>query len=125
MNIKKLKMTIKRYRSELEDIKSSKTSNADNTNNINSSSRNDSVIQEELTINKDKVIALLREDLEKSGKKNSELIYNISLHKNEIKKLTEENKNLSNKLNNNVEFSAKEIIKICSLLKIAFTEIPE
>ena len=62
-------MTIKRYRSELEDIKSSKTSNADNTNNINSSSRNDSVIQEELTINKDKVIALLREDLEKSGKK--------------------------------------------------------
>ena len=100
MNIKKLKMTIKRYRSELEDIKSSKTSNADNTNNVNSSSRNDSVIQEELTINKDKVIALLREDLEKSGKKNSELIYNISLHKNEIKKLTEENKNLSNKLNN-------------------------
>lgn len=32
---------------------------------------------------------------------------------------------LSNKLNNNVEFSTKEIIKICSLLKIAFTEIPE
>ena len=99
MNIKKLNVTLKRYRSELEDIKSSKNSNADNTNNINSS-KNDSIIQEELTINKDKVIALLREDLEKSGKKNSELNYNIRLHKNEIKKLTEENKNLSNKLNN-------------------------
>ena len=32
---------------------------------------------------------------------------------------------LSNKLNNNVEFSPKEIIKICTLLNISFIEIPE
>lgn len=32
---------------------------------------------------------------------------------------------LSNKLNNNVEFSHKEIIKICTLLHIPFIEIPE
>ena len=32
---------------------------------------------------------------------------------------------LSNKLNNNVEFSPKEIIKACSLLKIPFYKINE
>ena len=31
---------------------------------------------------------------------------------------------LSNKLNNNVEFSPKEIIKSCTLLNIEFREIP-
>ena len=32
---------------------------------------------------------------------------------------------LSNKLNNNVEFSSKEIIRICVLLNISFEQIPK
>ena len=103
MNIKKLNITLKNYRAELEDIKSSKILNSDN--NINN--KNDSIIQEELTLNKDKVISLLREDLEKSSKKNSDLIHNFKLHQVEIKKLSEENKNLSNKLNNIIKENNK------------------
>ena len=102
LNIKKLNLTLKKYRTELNDIKNEKFTKNDQND--------DSIIQEELTLNKDKVISSLKDDLEKTNKKNMELMNNFKIYQIELKKLSDENnklkkqkvldKNLSNKFNN-------------------------
>ena len=102
-NLKKLnknyELRIKQLNFELQKIKNSK-----NSNNIDYNDENHK-IQGELTLNKDKIIALLKEELKKINRKNNQLINNCRSLQARAKSFKEEN----NKLNSLI-YSNRNII---------------
>ena len=121
-NIRKLNSDLKKYQSELEILKKTKS-----FNNIlskpNEDNDNNQVIQDELSISKDKIISSLKSEIEKNNKKYSDLLNNYRKLQEENNKLQIKNgqdNNIYNKLNNLI----KENINLKRNIELLRTNTP-
>ena len=95
---KNYQLKIKKLNLELEKFKNYNNNSNFNKNDNNIKSDYNELVQEELTINKDKLISSLKEELEKSNKKNAELFKNFKIIQNQFNNLKEQN-NIQRKSN--------------------------
>ena len=121
-SIRKLNLDLKKYQSELEILKKAKSFN-NLLSKSNEYNDNNQIIQDELSISKDKIISSLKSEIEKNNKKYSDLLNNYKKLKEENNKLQTKNGtdiSIYNKLNNLI----KENIKLKSNIELLRTNIP-
>jgi len=121
-NIRRLNLDLKKYQSELEILKKARSFN-NILSKTNEENDNNQIIQDELSINKDKIISSLKSEIEKNNKKYSDLFNNYRKLQEENKRLQIKNgpnNNIYNKLNNLI----KENIKLKNNIELLRTNAP-
>ena len=121
-NIRRLNLDLKKYQSELELLKKARSFN-NILSKTNEENDNNQIIQDELSINKDKIISSLKSEIEKNNKKYSDLFNNYRKLQEENKRLQIKNgpnNNIYNKLNNLI----KENIKLKNNIELLRTNAP-
>ena len=121
-NIRRLNLDLKKYQSELEILKKARSFN-NILSKTNEENDNNQIIQDELSINKDKIISSLKSEIEKNNKKYSDLFNNYRKLQEENKRLQIKNgpnNNIYNKLNNLI----KENIKLKNSIELLRTNTP-
>jgi len=122
LNMRKLNSELKKYQSELERIKKVKSFN-NILLNTNEDNDNNQIIQDELSISKDKIISSLKLEIEKNSKKFSDLLNNykkLQEENNKLKLKSGPDNNIYNKLNNLI----KENIMLKSNIELLRTNPP-
>ena len=121
-NIRRLNLDLKKYQSELEILKKAKSFN-NILSKTNEENDNNQIIQDELSMSKDKIISSLKSEIEKNNKKYSDLLNNYRKLQEENKRLQIKNvpnNNIYNKLNNLI----KENIKLKNNIELLRTNKP-